>query len=108
MPSGAVATPLSVTLEDGSGLGTCAQVLPFQRRMSDWESPVLPVTVPTAQALVADDIATAVSLPPASRGLATLLHVLPVHRMVSGYSVEPVVEPTAQALLAEMAATADR
>src|SRR5262249_38826538 len=91
---------------------TTFQVVPFQRSTRG-DPPPPPESPPTAQALRADDAATAnrpvPSLPSGLFGLGTRVHVLPFQcRITVTAPVPEPVEPTTQAFAAEVAVTARR
>ena len=96
-------------MESGFGLGTVAQLVPFQRMISVRlnglvESPA----VPTAQALVAVRDFTPLSVPvvaPDGSGLGTRLQELPFHRSIS---VPVPTWPTAHTLLVASPSTPNR
>src|SRR5213082_225730 len=86
------------------GLGTCVQVLPFQRMVTD--RPL--ASSPTAHALVAAVALTlSSSLLPCGLGLGTCFQAVPVQRSTRLWLPWPLLKsPTAQAfVLAGMAST---
>src|SRR5579872_1772451 len=86
------------------GLGTCSQVVPFQRRIK-----VLLPAEPIAQALVGEVAATLERTAlPAGLGLATRFHAVPFQCMIRVFALELLpVEPTAHAFVAEIATTSE-
>src|SRR5438034_8634296 len=88
------------------GLGTCVQVLPFQRSVTD--RPL--ASSPTAHALVAEVALTlSSSLLPCGLGLGTCFHKVPFQCSMSVWKAAPLESsPTAQALLDESTATPKR
>src|SRR5690348_3577353 len=95
---------LAVVAPPWLGLGTCAHVAPFQRKVRVRSTVPLSVK-PTAQAFEVDVAPTAArSLVGPGLGLGTCVQVVPFQCRIRVWSSRPV-KPTAQASLAEVAAT---